>query len=561
MCGWLRREAGGRKGRPYKREMTAGPGFEKAPLSLDEARQRLRDLGYLSGGVERFLFRRAFAGRGGLLLPAVLLGAFAAALASVAAVETAETGFGDSVVAALALLLHLFCADLAVAALLALVLGFAADRSRGPAGAATAAGLAAAGLVFFLWIGGAWSLSREVPARALLWGAPVALAAVLLARAVRTGFLARAYAHSRVLPAARRRRVFLAAALTGLLAAAAVLTARGKPPPPPPVLPSPRGAGVVVVAVDGLALDAAPAGSLTGIRELLATGATGWWRAKAAAPPEVWTDLATGELPSRHGVRALTRVRPVASPLSLRPPLGTAWYLRRLGPALRLVANAPVSSADRRRPAFWEVAASAGVPAAAVGWWASGPWPGADVVSNEEMLGGATDGVSADRRAIEEARRRRRGGQQVLTVYLPGLDILRGEPGAPRRAEAVAQVHRYLEEEVSRAVAGQQALVILAAESHPSPSALGRMVVFDGRQPARTLAIRSEDAAPSILARAGLPAAADLPGHPAGQLFPPRTLETSTVPTYGPRTAPAAPRSAVTDREYLEKLKSLGYLN
>jgi hypothetical protein len=271
--------------------------------------------------------------------------------------------------------------------------------------------------------------------------------------------------------------------------------------------------------------------------------------------------MATGEFPSRHGVRALARVRPAGSPVGLRPPLGTAWYLRRLGPALRLVTSAPVSAADRRRLAFWEVAASAGLPAAAVGWWASGAWPGADVVSNEEVLGGASDGVSADRRAIEAARRLRRGGPQILTAYLPGLDILRREPGSPRRAEALAQVHRYLEEEVSRAVAGSEALVILAAESHPAPFSLGRMVVFDGRLASRTLAIRPEDAAPSILARSGLPVAADLPGHPVTPLFPPGTLEASTVPTYGTRTAPAAPRSAVTDREYLEKLKSLGYLN
>ena len=541
--------------------MTEGLGSETTPLSLDEARQRLRDLGYLGGGVERYLFRRAFAGRGGLFFPAILLGAFASAIASLAAAETAEAGFGDSLTAALALLVHLFCADLLVAALLALALGFAADRSRAPAGAATVAGLAAAGLVFFLWIGGAWSLSRDVEPRALLWGVPVALAALLLARAVRAGFLFRAYAHSRVLPAGRRRRVFFAAALTGLLAAAALFTARARPAPAPRVLPSPRPQGVVVVAVDGLALDAAPPTSMTGIRELLASGATGWWKSAPAAPPEVWTDLATGEFPSRHGVRALARVRPAGSPTGLRPPLGTAWYLRRLGPALRLVTSAPVSAADRRRLAFWEVAASAGLPAAAVGWWASGPWPGADVVSNEEILGGATDGLSADRRAIEAARRSRRGAPRILTVYLPGLDILRGEAGSPRRAEAVEQVHRYLEEELSRAVAGSQALVILAAESHPAPFALDRMVVFDGRLAAKTLAIRPEDAAPSILARAGLPVAADLPGHPATPLFAPGTLEASTVPTYGARTSPAAPRSAVTDREYLEKLKSLGYLN
>lgn len=534
---------------------------QPSPLSLDEARQRLRDLGYLGGGVERYVFRRAFAGRGGLLLPAILLGAFAAAIASLAAVETAEAGFGDSLPAAFALLLHLFGADLVLAGLLALALGFAADRSRAPAGAATLAGLAAAGLVFFLWIGGAWSLSRDVEARALLWGVPVALAALLLERAVRAGFLARAYAHSRVLPAGRRRRVFLAAALTGLLAGAALFLARARPSPAPPVLTSPRAGAVVIVAVDGLALDTTPPDSMTGIRELLASGATGWWRAKPAAPPEVWTDLATGEFPSRHGVRALARVRPAGSPVGLRPPLGTAWYLRRLGPALRLVTSAPVSAADRRRLAFWEVAASAGLPAAAVGWWASGAWPGAEVVSNEEVLGGASDGISADRRAIEAARRLRRGGPQILTVYLPGLDILRREPGAPRRAAALSQVQRYLEEEVSRAVAGSEALVILAAESHPAPFSLNRMVVFDGRLASRTLAIRPEDAAPSILARAGLPVAADLPGHPVAPLFTAGTLEVSTVPTYGTRIAPAAPRSAVTDREYLEKLKSLGYLN
>jgi hypothetical protein len=103
--------------------------------------------------------------------------------------------------------------------------------------------------------------------------------------------------------------------------------------------------------------------------------------------------------------------------------------------------------------------------------------------------------------------------------------------------------------------------VILAAESHAAPFSLGRMVVFDGRLSVKTLAIRPEDVAPSILARAGLPVAADLPGHPVAALFPPGALETATVPTYGARTAPAAPRSALTDREYLEKLKSLGYLN
>ncbi len=532
-------------------------------LSLDEARRRLRDLGYLNGSVERYVFRRAFAGRGGLFLPAILLGAFAAAVASVAAVETAEASSGDSLTAVVALLVHLFFANLVIGGILAIPLAAIADRSRSPAGTATASGLASAAAVFFLWIAGAYSLSREIPARSLVWGIPVALAALILARSVRSGFLARAYAHSRVLPGRPRRRVFLAAAVAGVVVALAIFSSssrRGRPAAPP-VLPSPRAGGVAVIAVDGLALDAPGSDGLSGIRELLATGVTGWWPAMAATPPEIWSDLATGEPPSRHGVRALARVRPRGSPSGLRPPLATAWYLRGLGPALRLVVNSPVSASDRRSLAFWEIAASAGLPAEAVGWWASGPWPGADVVGNEQILAGAVDGISADRRAIDAFRIRRRGGQQVATVYLPGLDILRGKIGSEERLRALDQLHLFLEDEVSRAVAGQQALAILAVDSHAAASALGRMIVFDGRQPVKTLRIRWEDVAPSILARAGAPAAADLPGHPVAALFSAGTLETSTVSTYGPRSAPEGARSAATDREYLRKLKSLGYLN
>jgi hypothetical protein len=87
------------------------------------------------------------------------------------------------------------------------------------------------------------------------------------------------------------------------------------------------------------------------------------------------------------------------------------------------------------------------------------------------------------------------------------------------------------------------------------------MVVFDGRQPVKTMRIRAEDVAPSILARAGIPAAADLPGRPLAALFAAGTLEPTTVATYGSRVALPGARPSVTDREYLQKLKSLGYLN
>jgi len=215
-----------------------------------------------------------------------------------------------------------------------------------------------------------------------------------------------------------------------------------------------------------------------------------------------------------------------------------------------------VSSRDRGSLAFWEVAASAGLPSLSIGWWASGPWPGAEVVSNEEILSRASDGIAADRESMA-AFRRHPAGPAVAAVYLPGLDILRADRA--KRATDEREIQSFLEDEVSSAIAGQTALVILAVDSHPQAGALGRMVVFDGAQPWVMVRIRPEDVAPSILARAGIPAARDLPGRPVESLFRPGSVETSTVASYGPRVAPSAPRTHESDKEYRERVKWRGY--
>ncbi len=531
--------------------------MSRDPIDLEQARRRLKDLGYLNGRVERFVFRRAFEGRGGLFLPAVVIGALGAALACLAAVDAGEPGFRSSFPAMAMLALHVAAADLLPAALLALVLALWADRSRAPAGSGTAAGLAAGMALFVLWIGGVWSLAREIPPPALLWGLPVAAAALLLARSTRSGFLAHAYSHSRTLPVRPPARVFVAGVLASAIAAVALFAARRAPAPAPPPHPAPRGEPVVVVGVDGLMLDGPSGPGWAALRELLGKGRTGWWPARPASPPEIWTDLSTGVSAARHGVRALARIRPRGSPLALRPPFGTVWSLRVLEPRLGLATTAPVSSRDRGSLAFWEVAASAGLSARAIGWWASGPWPGADVTSNEEILARASDGIAADRESLA-AFRRHPTGPAVAAVYLPGLDILRANP--QKRELDRGQIQQFLEDEVSLAVAGRSTLVILAVESHPAPGALGRMVVFDGAQPWTMIRIRPEDVAASILARAGVPAARDLAGRPVEALFRPGTVETATVASYGSRVAPAVARTHESDREYLEKLKSLGYL-
>jgi len=524
--------------------------------TLEEARARLRELGYLDAGVGRILFRPVFEGRGGEWLPAIGLGAVAAALGSVAAIEASEPGLASFAPAAV-IFLHLFAANLLPASLLAALLSPLADRSRAPGAAATAAGLAAAAGVFALWILGTWSLEREVSMRALLWGIPLSAAALYLAAAVRLAFLARAFARSGALPGKAARRIFVAAAAAGVLVAAFLFLSRSEPQPVPAPQPSPRPTPILVLAIDGLDLDGP--GRPPAVAELLAGGAAGWWPAPRSTPPELWTDLASGEPARRHGVRALTRVRAAGSPQSFRPPLGTSWYFRRLGPLLRLVTSAPVSGADRRRLDFWEVAASAGIPSLAVDWWASAPWPGATVVENRVVLSESKNGVDADRIATARFDAQSARAFGVSTLYLPGCDIERDD--AVARQAAVAGVLRVLEAAVSRARRGEAALIVLAADSHPrTSSALARMIVFDGAPAARTVRIRAEDVAPSILARAGVPVAQDLPGRPAAGLFAPGTLESATVPTYGARIVPPGSSAPESDREYLEKLRSLGYL-
>jgi hypothetical protein len=66
--------------------------------------------------------------------------------------------------------------------------------------------------------------------------------------------------------------------------------------------------------------------------------------------------------------------------------------------------------------------------------------------------------------------------------------------------------------------------------------------------------------APSIIARLGIPSARDLAAPPPFAAFRPGALETEEVASYGDRRSPMSVQPTETGREYLEKLKSLGYL-
>ncbi len=111
---------------------------------------------------------------------------------------------------------------------------------------------------------------------------------------------------------------------------------------------------VIVIGLDGAdwsLLDRLAAeGRMPNLARLMREGRTA--RLKSAIPllsPIVWTSIATGATPDRHGVLDF---------LEVDPATGTA---------------VPVSGRSRRVPAMWNLASSAGRRVGVVGWWATHP--------------------------------------------------------------------------------------------------------------------------------------------------------------------------------------------
>jgi hypothetical protein len=518
---------------------------EPAP-TLDEVRERLRAQGYLDAGIERAIFTAPRAS--GAVMPSVLAGAVALAMASAAAVFS--RGGATPAAGVLLVFLVLFVLELP----LALAAGgalYALSRSlrvpQNPRRSAVVAASAAAVLVFLFFSVGARRLPSDGGRRRdlLLALVPVCIAAFYFARAVRATTLSLWLRRHVSLPDRPGFRRGSAAALILVLAAASLSVGRGpRASSFPDLAVTPREKPLLIIGLDGLAPQ-----SLA----LLAPDVPSVsWRRAAGPPPEAWTTLATGVSPQRHGVAAFERAS-LFSVVALRPPFFTAWAFR--GPLRWVGASGrlPVSGAERRAYTFWEVAARSGIAVAAVNWWASEPVPGAQIVDNAEVAARAGSGSEDDAIAIARLREvRDRAHPRLSTIYLPGADIDRGDISAAAR--------RFLSEEIARARSGEQNVWLVSDSGRSGQS--GAAAFFDDAALGAVHAgARPEDLAPTALARLGVPAASDLEGAPLFALFRGDALERRRAATYGARTSrePVAGESA-TGREYLQKLKSLGYL-
>lgn len=401
---------------------------------IDELRQRLRELGYLDAGIDRFVLAPVRQGRS-IASAAIqaslrigLLGALALGPATAVGLAARMPGLvrdpRDGVVLAIYFSVVFFVA-LAAASLVAIGgTSLLVDRfARARAVAARARGLGrAAGLfvgtaclVYLVawwrataegpqaWHQPGWTLVALIGAAgvSVLFGHTVSMAAqgVMAQRLDSSGSLTGRRSVSRLAPIVVWALAFGGAALLLHLTAPEAV----QPPASPPRLDvSATGVPVLVLGVDGFDVDFADglarSGRLPAFSALL-DGARAMADADPGADPAtVWTTIATGQPVAVHGVQGL-EARRVSGLRGEVPAGGGSWWsvLAVATDRLRLTRPAASSGLQRRAKTIWEVAGEQGVRSGVVNWWASWPAPdhGGIVISDRATLrldrGGAPD--------------------------------------------------------------------------------------------------------------------------------------------------------------------------
>lgn len=378
----------------------------------------------------------------------------------------------------------------------------------------------------------------------------------------------------------------------------------------------PTGLRVRVVGLDGL--DArmsdqmAARGEMPNLTKLLARSA----RARLGVEPErvpaiVWTTIATGRGPSAHGIQSIgaRRLAGMRTPVGLG---GGGPAGRAVGAAtdlLRLTRSEPPTAVLRGAKAFWNVAADKGLSVGVVNWWATWPadsvagWivtdraffklekggpqegevhpPGAAGDLAALVSGGTDRAKSLDRFAWEATRAlRARTTVDLEATYLPGLDIATwrelGEPGAAdlatldARLDAVKGHYRFTDALLGEVVSSLSPRDVLVVVGDPGrlarngPVAQGLLAVAGEAVAPGDVGVASErDVAPTVLHLVGLPVSRELEGHVLEAAFSAefrKTHPVRSVDRYGRRPT-HAPTESGFDREMIEELRSLGYIN
>ncbi len=412
--------------------------MSQEPLPVDELREKLKQLGYLRTGVDRFVLAPARHERSAArialgaavrvgLLAGALLGP-AAAIGIAARLPQLVTGTRDAIVVAIYLAV-LFALAGAIVTLAAAWLSRAVVHSSGAAGPriarmAPAAGgvvVTAACLAYLaLW----WSAINPGPA----WSAPVVTSLALAAAvsislvighavAVTVGaLLARELPVLLTQPATRPRRATVVFRVVAFAAAAALLVATVRPTAADRFTAAsefavvPTGQRVVVVAIDGVDVGYLEQSKVEFLRLNPLRASAAIDAPVVADPARDWTTIATGVPPEAHGISQL-ELRRVAGLEGSLARSHLASTIAATTDLLRLTKPAIASGLERTEKTFWEVAAEKGLVTTVVNWWATWPATGPGTVLSDRAVlrlehGGALNAEIAPASLYEQLRTR-----------------------------------------------------------------------------------------------------------------------------------------------------------
>lgn len=413
---------------------------------VDELRQRLRSLGYLDAGVDRFVLAPAREARRPAaiaLLSSVRIGALSAVMLGPAAaiglrarLPDLVTGARDAIVVAAYLAVFFGLAAAAAAFGAGLLAPLVSRRLTGsPAARASRVSrvigivVTAACLAYLtLW----WrAVIVDVGRTAPLWSffalAVAATISLVLGHAVSivsAGVIGAADGTIASAPRSSWRASLLGgAAAVGAAALLLTWSTRGAPAEEtPPLTVVSSGQRLRVFAIDGFdarlfdelaaagrvpALAAAMRGAVLRFADDAGTGT------RAPDPARVWTTIATGQPVQVHGVHGLEtrRLAGLQGSLHAGDESRSARLLRGATDLLRLTRPALASGDERRARTFWEVAAQAGLRTAVVNWWATWPARGdaGTVITDRATLrleqGGALDAELSPAALYDDLRR------------------------------------------------------------------------------------------------------------------------------------------------------------
>jgi hypothetical protein len=541
--------------------------------NVDQLRDQLRSLGYLTHGIERWFeldpwrsrtFWRQLLAVGSKAATAASLSILLPLLA-IMALRNRPIGVEPLALLAVVYEAGAWVASFALFLFLALLFraGVSAAINRpGFISAAAAAPAAVIAAALTLW----WARFSAPPAgREIAIGLPlIVLAFSFTATVFSAALLSFTIHETHTIPTVRyRRRTWPMAGAGAALMTAALFLAWGREgvaaPPPLQVPIAPAARRIALIAVDGLSAEIASAQKNLLNAMVIAT-----------APPLAsgssatrWASIGTGTPERLHGVRAIDGVVLAGAAQPLQGVSAADFLLADLAPLVRLARRVPLPPTVRKRDYVWEVFAQHGIRSAAVNWWVSADRisPTIDAVSQErvfraaeasrprtpQQLAAAIDGA-ATTNLLSIARRET---PQFVTAYLPALDIVLNRldlDATARLSESVRVLETLASTIVSIRAFGYEVIVV----GIPGEGQRGHSVI------ASTIPLTAtpgsvDDVAPTLCALAGFPASQEMPGRS----LVPAAVE-PRVATYGDRQERA--HDTATDDEYFRSLKSLGYI-